>query len=110
MGAADIISIIFGACGLAGSVFGVLVWIGQQKATIAGQGREIGELKRSLSELAANTEAKLAAHSDNHLLVARLDERLAGLERTLREQPQIIALCVGEAIKAALKVSRQRVA
>lgn len=58
------------------------------------QDREIGELKRRLEGISGSSE-----------LVVRLDERLKGLERTLREQPQLIAVCVGTAIKEALRVT-----
>jgi hypothetical protein len=60
------------------------------------QGREIGELKRRIEGL-----------NDSSELVVRLDERLRGLERTLQAQPQMIALCVGEALKAAWKFQPQ---
>lgn len=39
-------------------------------------------------------------------LVTRLEERLTSITDELKRQPQAIALCVGEAIKAAFRYTR----
>lgn len=104
----DLLTLVFGLAGVAGTIFGTFVWVGQQKATVIQQGREIADLKSAVAAYQAEIHQKLDAHRDNLLLVARLDERLAGLERTLRDQPQTIALCVGEAFKAAMRINMAR--
>lgn len=104
----EILTLLIGLAGVAGTIFGTFVWVGQQKATVIQQGREIADLKSAVTAYQTEVHQKLDAHRENLLLVARLDERLAGLERTLRDQPQTIALCVAEAFKAAMRISATR--
>lgn len=59
-------------------------------------------LRREVDELQAHQES--ASHTAE--LVTRLDERLRGVIEELKRQPQVMALCVGEAVKAALQARR----
>lgn len=56
----------------------------------------------SLREQVRQIKENQADHGEVRDLVTRLDERLENMTAELKRQPQVIALCVGEAIKAAL--------
>lgn len=57
-----------------------------------------GTLRQQVNHLVEKTKG----HDDVRELVTRLDERFENMTHELKRQPQVIALCVGEAIKAAL--------
>ena len=84
----DIANLFVGAGGMLAAGF---MWIGQPRTKQIDQDRRLKAL-----------EDKLDGHSETAQLVTRLDERLLNISEELKRQPQVIALCVGEAIKAAL--------
>lgn len=99
MNAAELANLIFAVVGAGGTLAAAFMWVGGQKAKQSTQDARIAAL-----------ETKLAAHDEVRELVTRLDERLGNMTEELRRQPQVIALCVGEAIKAALRYNQAQAA
>lgn len=67
----------------------------------------VGQYGERLKHIEDDRDAHKAQSADlqeMRLAVVRMEEHIGALERTLREQPRVIALCVGEAIKAALSM------
>jgi hypothetical protein len=67
----------------------------------------VGVAWGSLREQVRHLKENQADHGEVRELVTRLDERLENMTQELKRQPQVIALCVGEAIKAALAYRAQ---
>lgn len=91
MSLSDVLALVFGASTLLTTLAAAFMWVGGQKAKQVSQDARLKAL-----------EDKLASHDEVRDLVTRLDERLENMTQELKRQPQVIALCVGEAIKAAL--------
>lgn len=85
------------------SLLGQAVLIGIAWGLIRG---ELKSLRRELDDVRAHQ----ASAAETATLVTRLEERLTALTDELKRQPQVIALCVGEAIKAALAYRPARAA
>jgi hypothetical protein len=62
-----------------------------QDVRLQAMGREIGELKKRLDDMA-----------DSHALIARLEERIGAQARQLEQLPATIGSAVGQGIREAL--------
>lgn len=96
MPASEIANLVIGVIGVAGMIWTAASWVGQQKQALVTLRTEMSQLKDEMK-----------AHEQVRELVTRLDERFDGIVSELKRQPQVIALCVGEAIKAALAYRAQ---
>lgn len=91
MSLSDVLALVFGASTLLTTLAWAFMWVGGQRQKQSSQDARIKAL-----------EDKLAGHDSTLILVTELRSEVKHLADELKRQPQVIALCVGEAIKAAL--------
>ena len=95
----DLGDIIASVTGLGGFLVAGLLWVGQQKGKANEQDRRLSAI-----------EAAIAGQASYEAHIARLEERISAQGAQLSRLPELIAICVGTAIKEALRFNAARAA